>query len=103
MCWRCFPNFARKGEAAMERRMVSTSYPWSISARFVERPFYYGNPIDFPLLRHEPVNEPRRGALFGIAGEVIWATMIESGATWISRLRGEAAIGPGTCARAHRV
>ena len=67
------PTFLLKKERRQLKRGASTSIAWSKAAyASLKDRVTYGNPIDFPWLRHEPVNE--QGCCSLECWRRIWAT-----------------------------
>jgi hypothetical protein len=61
------PTSLPKKERRRLERGASTSIPWSKAAHAsLKDRVTYGNPLDFPWLRHEPVNEQGVVLLFGM-------------------------------------
>jgi len=61
------------GARLTNERSVSTILPRQLSHAPLEERLTYGEPWDFPALRHEPVNEQGVVLLFGMVAN-IWAT-----------------------------
>jgi len=88
------PNTLPEKERRQWKEDVSTSIPWSKAAHgSLKDRVTYGNPIDFPWLRHEPVNEQGVVLLFGMLAKDL-GYMIEAAQHGFPDCEAKRRIGP---------